>query len=89
MLVDDTGFGKEYGYFCDACHKQESNSLCTGSCDWCKQKSDDLRWVKDSSEGMGESLYLVCPRCAKAQQDEIERDLRNSGYYDTYDYEED
>ncbi|MFA6271930.1 MAG: hypothetical protein WC693_02360 [Patescibacteria group bacterium] len=87
VLVDDTGFGKEYGYFCDACHEQESKSLCTGSCDWCKRKSNDLRWVKDSSEGMDDPLYLVCPRCAKAQQDRVDRDLEE--YYQLFGFEYD
>ena len=83
-LEEDTGFGKEYGYYCDACFEKRQNESCSGKCQWCKKESDDLRWVKDFDEGMSEPLYLVCSRCDKAQMEEIDRDLECSGYYDRY-----
>ena len=83
-LEEDTGWGKEYGYYCDSCYEKRQKKDRSGQCEWCKKESDDLRWVKDYNEGMSEPMYRVCGRCDEAQQRAIESELKRSGYYDEY-----
>lgn len=86
-------FGCEYNDVCKQCLKelrdyQVSAEARSGICEWCKEAATDLRDRRDCDEGMAGRVYRVCGACVKRDNDRIEEELRDSGYYDNCDWDE-
>lgn len=81
ILAEDTGFGREYSYYCNEClswygilprHEQH------GMCEWCRDYSHHLRWMRDTREGYHSRKYKVCPRC---EREEFDRKISDRDRY--------
>lgn len=73
-------FGCEYYDLCQECLNHFNNHKVSGTCDWCKQKSEDLKLRRDLEEGMSGRVYEVCQGC-------IEKDIRRiQQELDEYDF---
>ena len=76
IMMEDTGFGKEYAYFCDECRNWRGYLPADqrhGSCEWCRCYSRSLRWIRDTNEGYRSRKYRVCPRCEQEESDKRSR----------------
>lgn len=89
-------FGCEMYDMCQACldghlRYRASAESRSGMCDWCKAETTDLRNTRDYDEGMYGSVYRVCGKCLKSQDDaarqELEEYEHRYGYLDDYDGE--
>jgi hypothetical protein len=81
-------FGCEMWDLCQECVDdlaKERQDARNGVCDWCHMEASDLRPARDYDEGLCGRVYGVCGACIKARNDEADRELRESVYYDYYD----
>jgi hypothetical protein len=62
-------------YRCSEAGQAEAAEERTGSCDWCKTHSTDLRSARDYDEGMHGPVYRVCGPCIKRVNDEAQAEL--------------
>lgn len=66
-------FGAEFHDVCEECRAQFHKNVIehrVGDCEWCRQRSINLRPTRDYDEGMTGPVYNVCGACAKKQRDE-------------------
>lgn len=71
-------FGCEYIDFCEYHYKEytkEVDKPVAGTCDWCKQHSDDLRQHRDFEEGLHGPLYDVCRPCIRKEAAALAEEL--------------
>lgn len=77
-------FGSEMADFCDECFAAfKAEGIYTpDSCDWCKQKADDIRPQRDYDEGLHGPVYYVCAPCRKAYREQLEAESDEDDYDD-------
>lgn len=80
-------FGCEYEDVCRQCLKEirayrDSAEAKTGMCDWCKREATDLSDRRDVDEGLAGRVYRVCGACVKRDNERLEEEAREFGYYD-------
>jgi len=87
-------FGSEMHDMCKECfdrHLEEEREYREearrGMCDWCKKEATDLRDRRDFEEGMYGRVYRVCGACVKAENERLQEELEESGYYDDWGYD--
>ncbi len=80
-------FGSEMHDLCQACldeaKKHREDDRC-GFCDWCKSEAKDLRDRRDYEEGMAGRVYRVCGACVRRENNRLNDELEELGYFDDY-----
>jgi len=76
--------GCEMYDMCDECFTEfKAHGVYTPEeCDWCKEKSTDIRPTRDHEEGMCGPVYYVCGACRRRRDERLAEEDR---YYDDFD----
>ena len=72
-------FGCDLNDYCQECldeyrawkNSPEAAEHRKGTCEWCKNPTDDLRDRRDCEEGLCGRVYRVCGACVKAENDRL------------------
>ncbi len=74
ILQGETGsFGREYGFLCDECYKETTESV--GSCDWCGRYAM-LSPIRAMDEGLAGPVYDVCKTCQDMEAKRLEKERK-------------
>jgi hypothetical protein len=84
-------FGAELVDMCGECvgkwrAYRESPEARTGTCDWCKHTSNDLRTRRDADEGSSGPVYRVCGPCVKRDNEALAPASSEDSVYPDYEY---